>query len=46
MNSRCEDCKFRKKAEKKPWSFIGILWRLHALVCPGWRAYQKKLAQK
>ena len=42
---RCEDCAFRKKAEAKPYSFLGILWRLHTYICPGWKAYKKSLEQ-
>ena len=40
---RCETCPLRRKAEAKPRSLIGILWRLHTYVCPGWRAYQRSL---
>lgn len=43
---RCEACTMRKKAEENPRSFIGILWRLHTYVCPGWRAYQRALSQE
>jgi len=42
---RCEDCLMRKKAEAKPKSFFGIVWRLHTKICPGWRAYQRSLAK-
>jgi hypothetical protein len=41
----CEDCALRKKAEAKPRSFVGILWKLHTYICPGWRSYQKSLAK-
>lgn len=41
----CENCKFRQKAEKKPGSLIGILWRWHTRWCPGWKAYQKELSR-
>jgi len=40
---RCEDCPIRKKAEANPKSFVGILWRLHTKICPGWKAYQRSL---
>lgn len=43
---RCEDCAMRKKAEANPRSFIGILWRLHTHICPGWKAYQRSLAER
>jgi len=35
----------RKKAEKKPKSFMAKLWRWHTGWCPGWKAYQKSLTQ-
>lgn len=40
---RCADCAFRKKAEARPRSFIGILWKLHTYFCPGWKAYKRYL---
>ncbi len=40
---RCETCPFRKKAEARPRSLIGIVWKLHTYVCPGWKAYQRSL---
>jgi hypothetical protein len=40
---KCADCAFRKKAEERPRSFLGILWKLHTYVCPGWKAYQRSL---
>jgi hypothetical protein len=43
--SGCEDCAFRKKAEARPKSILGRVWKLHTYICPGWRAYQKSLAQ-
>jgi hypothetical protein len=43
---RCEDCAWRKRAEANPRSFMAILWRLHTYVCPGWRSYQKSLAEQ
>lgn len=42
----CETCAFRKKAEAKPSSFLGWLWRVHTKICPGWKAYQKHLRQQ
>lgn len=42
---RCVDCAFRKKAEARPRSFLGIIWKLHTYICPGWKAYQRSLAQ-
>jgi len=42
----CADCAWRKKAEEKPGSFLGILWKLHTRICPGWKAYQRSLASE
>lgn len=39
----CETCPFRRKAEERPRSFLGVLWRLHTKICPGWKAYQRSL---
>lgn len=41
----CEQCKLRAHAERKPKSFLGWLWRLHTKICPGWKSYQKWLAE-
>jgi len=40
----CENCSFRKKAERKPRSFAGWFWRWHTKWCPGWKEYQAHLA--
>jgi len=45
MQSKCEICKLRKKAEEKPNSFVAKLWRWHTGWCPGWKAYQKELEE-
>ena len=45
MKSHCEACAGRKYAERKPNSIIGRIWRWHTNWCPGWKAYQKELAQ-
>jgi hypothetical protein len=44
--SGCEVCKLRRKAEARPRSPLGILWKLHTYVCPGWKAYQRSLARE
>jgi len=44
--ARCENCAIRKKAEANPRSLIGIIWRLHTHICPGWKAYQRSLAER
>ena len=42
----CENCSLRKRAEAKPKSLLGRLWFWHIKWCPGWRAYQKYLAEQ
>ena len=42
----CEDCGLRKRAEAKPKSLVGRLWRWHTKICPGWKAYQRHLVQQ
>lgn len=42
----CETCPIRRKAEANPQSFMARLWRWHTGWCPGWRAYQKHLAEQ
>ena len=44
--SGCEDCTFRRRAERKPKSLLAILWRWHTRWCPGWKAYQAELARQ
>jgi len=46
MKSRCETCSMRKRAEKNPNSIISKIWRWHTGWCPGWKAYQKELAEQ
>jgi hypothetical protein len=41
----CETCAMRKKAEANPKSLMARLWRWHTTWCPGWKAYQKHLAE-
>jgi hypothetical protein len=41
----CATCGFRKKAESNPKSFMARLWKWHTGWCPGWKAYQKTLAE-
>ncbi len=43
---RCEDCPMRKKAEAKPKTLFARVWRWHTTWCPGWKAYQRSLAQQ
>ena len=46
MAAKCETCGMRMRAEKNPKSIISKIWRWHTKWCPGWKAYQKELAQK
>jgi hypothetical protein len=41
----CASCALRKRAEARPRSLVGILWKLHTHVCPGWKAYQRSLGR-
>ena len=43
---KCENCGFKRYAEKRPSSLLARLWRWHTGWCPGWKAYQKWLAEK
>lgn len=42
----CEKCHLRAYAEKKPTSFLARLWRWHTSWCPGWKSYQRSLAER
>jgi len=41
----CATCAIRKKAEANPKSIMARLWNWHTGWCPGWKAYQKALAE-
>jgi len=43
---RCATCPMRLRAEEKPNSLIAKIWRWHTGWCPGWKAYQKSLAEQ
>lgn len=43
---RCETCPIRRMAEANPQSLMARLWRWHTTWCPGWKAYQKYLAEQ
>lgn len=45
MAHRCETCRFHAYAERKPGSLLARLWRWHTTWCPGWKRYQRSLAQ-
>jgi hypothetical protein len=42
----CESCPLRKRAEANPTALLSRLWRWHTTWCPGWKAYQKYLAEQ
>ena len=46
LKSKCATCWLRRHAERKPNSLRARLWRWHTTWCPGWKAYQKELAEK
>ena len=46
MKSRCGVCKLKQYADRKPKSIIGRIWLWHTKWCPGWKAYQKELAEQ
>ncbi len=46
MGSRCENCKWRERAEKKPDALLSKIWRWHTGWCPGWKKYQRELNGK
>lgn len=46
MATTCENCFIRRRAEKRPGSLIARVWRWHTGWCPGWKAYQKSLAEE
>ena len=42
----CDTCPLRRYSEKHPGSILSKIWRRHTSWCPGWKAYQKSLAEK
>jgi hypothetical protein len=46
VKSKCETCRFRNYAERKPNSLLARIWLWHTGWCPGWKAYQRELAEK
>jgi hypothetical protein len=45
MAHSCESCPLRRRAERKPDGLLARLWRWHTRWCPGWKAYQRHLAE-
>jgi len=46
VKSNCENCPLRRRAERKPGSLLARVWRWHTRWCPGWKAYQARLAKR
>ena len=46
INYHCGVCKVRAYAEKKPDSLIALIWRLHTMCCPQWKAYRRGLVDR
>jgi len=42
---RCATCGIRQRAEANPNTVMARVWKWHTGWCPGWRAYQKALAE-
>lgn len=42
----CETCAMRQKAEANPQKWTSRLWKWHTTWCPGWKAYQRHLAEQ
>ena len=41
----CATCAMRQRAEAEPDKLISRIWRWHTTWCPGWKSYQKVLAE-
>ena len=46
MESKCEDCAWRKRSEENPKALMSRIWRWHTKICPSWKKYQKELSQQ
>ena len=42
---RCATCGIRQRAEADPNLIMARVWKWHTGWCPGWKAYQKGLAE-
>jgi hypothetical protein len=42
---RCATCGIRQRAEADPNLIMARVWKWHTGWCPGWKAYQKALAE-
>jgi hypothetical protein len=45
VKAKCATCGLRLRAEKNPKGIIARLWRWHTKWCPGWKGYQRELAE-
>jgi hypothetical protein len=46
LQFKCENCTLRQRAEANPGKWWAKLWRWHTGWCPGWKAYQRHLAEQ
>jgi len=46
IESGCNTCALRAKAQQNPSSLIARFWRWHTSWCPGWKAYVKEMESK
>lgn len=42
----CDRCRFRKFAQNNPDSLLARFWLWHTRWCPGWKAYEKVVAER
>jgi hypothetical protein len=42
----CETCRLRAYESRHPRSLLARLWRWHTRWCPGWKSYQRHLAEQ
>jgi hypothetical protein len=46
MKSKCENCGWRRYSERNPDALLARIWRWHTGWCPGWKKYQRELAEQ
>jgi hypothetical protein len=46
MKPKCNQCKWKKKYESAPTSWIGRIWKWHTRYCPGWKEYLESLSSE
>jgi hypothetical protein len=42
----CANCTLKRYSERRPNSLLARLWRWHTGWCPGYKAYQRWLAER